>query len=167
MFVVTARATTFASAQAESMDAMRATLARTAMIFAARSDPKAIVLTATNARLFQYLSFNRFSSQQAICEAGERLHHRCTIRQNQHPHIMRIAPKEREQGQQAGAGRKIFRLHLSCSRFPSFFFPRNLWIPNKRNKQLDFHLRGCCNQFPFRIEAEIDSTRKISARRFF
>ena len=68
MFVVTARATTFASAQAESMDAMRATLARTAMIFAARSDPKAIVLTATNARLFQYLGFIRYSSQPAYAK---------------------------------------------------------------------------------------------------
>jgi hypothetical protein len=25
-------------------------------------------------------------------------------------------------------------------------------IPNKLNKQLDFHLRGCCNQFRFIIE---------------
>ena len=68
MFVVTDRATTFASAQAESMAAIRATLARTAMIFAARSDPRAIVLTDTNARLFQYLGFNRFSSQPAYAK---------------------------------------------------------------------------------------------------
>src|SRR5258708_26170947 len=68
MFVVTVRATTFSSAQAASMAAMRATLARTAMIFAARSDPRAIVLTDTNARLFQYLGFNRFSSQHAYAK---------------------------------------------------------------------------------------------------
>jgi hypothetical protein len=45
--VSTRRATTLAFAQAGSMVAIRATLARTAMIFAARSDPSAIVLTAT------------------------------------------------------------------------------------------------------------------------
>src|SRR5262249_25143308 len=45
--VVTVRATTFASAQVGSTEAMRATLARTAMIFAALSDPKAMVLTGT------------------------------------------------------------------------------------------------------------------------
>src|SRR5215813_9774920 len=49
--VSTRLATTFAFAQSGSMVAMRATLARTAMIFAARSDPRAIVLTATVTRL--------------------------------------------------------------------------------------------------------------------
>ena len=39
----TRRATTFALAQDESMAATRATLARTAMILAARSEPRAIV----------------------------------------------------------------------------------------------------------------------------
>src|SRR5690348_4339839 len=41
--VSTRRATSFASAQEGSTAATRATLARTAMIFAARSDPRAIV----------------------------------------------------------------------------------------------------------------------------
>src|SRR6185503_21263580 len=48
MLVSTRRATTFALAQSGSIAAMRTTLARTAMIFAARSDPSAIVLIATD-----------------------------------------------------------------------------------------------------------------------
>src|ERR1043165_8818476 len=47
MLVSTRRATTFALAQSGSMAAIRATLARTAMIFAARSDPRAIVFWGT------------------------------------------------------------------------------------------------------------------------
>src|ERR1044072_1357698 len=43
----TRRATTLAFAHAGSIVATRATLARTAMIFAARSEPKAIVLVGT------------------------------------------------------------------------------------------------------------------------
>ena len=42
--VVTARATTLALAHWESIAAMRSTHARTAMIFAARSEPRATVL---------------------------------------------------------------------------------------------------------------------------
>src|SRR5690242_7417120 len=45
--VSTRRATTLAFAQSGSIVAIRATLARTAMIFAARSDPRAIVLSVT------------------------------------------------------------------------------------------------------------------------
>ena len=45
--VSTRRATTLAFAQSGSIVAIRATLARTAMIFAARSDPRAIVFSAT------------------------------------------------------------------------------------------------------------------------
>ena len=74
---------------------------------------------------------------------------------------------EKEHEQQAGAGRKgSFCLPLLLS----FIYLRNLWISNRRNTQLDFHLRGCCNHFPFRIEGWIDSTarfRRLGLRRFF
>jgi hypothetical protein len=47
-------ATTFASFQSGSIAAMRATLARTAIIFDARSDPSAIVLVDTESLLEIY-----------------------------------------------------------------------------------------------------------------
>src|SRR5258705_8720236 len=69
--VVTERATTVASDQPESMAAIRAMLARTAMIFAARSDPKAIVLTGTDVLLISAF----WVTHPLGAEAGERLYH--------------------------------------------------------------------------------------------
>jgi hypothetical protein len=121
MFVVTARATTFASAQAESMAAMRATLARTAMIFAARSDPRAIVLTDTNARPFQYLGFYRFSIRNMPTRSGKeaisQMHDSSkSVSADYADYTDKV---EKEQGQQAGAGRKgSFSLHLLLPLLP-------------------------------------------------
>jgi branched-chain amino acid transport system permease protein len=67
--VSTRRATTLAFAQAGSTAATRATLARTAMIFAARSDPRAIVLIATDILLIRSPG-NDSQSCKLNCERG-------------------------------------------------------------------------------------------------
>src|ERR1700754_2962090 len=68
--VSTRRATTFTSDQPGSIVAIRETLARTAMIFAARSDPIAIVFIDT-----EYVDGLRFPASGGppeVCEAEAR-----------------------------------------------------------------------------------------------